>query len=651
MSLKFSDPQDQQDRNLKSLILLVVTGVGCLLLVARLFWLQFIQYDENLRLSESNRIRRIVIKAERGYIFDRNGILMVRNRPSYQIALMPYQLKDADSVFNRLLRITDTTGKRIIDSAQLAFSFQRGRWQKFRPQRIIEDASDAEVAFIEERLDEFPGIITLVESRRDYSYGTMASHVFGYTGEVSEDQLAKPFYVDAGYSFGDRIGQKGLEKEYESDFRGTNGVKYVEVNAYGKEIGLIAEMEHDAATAGNHLISTLNMELQEVAENAFADSLKGALVAINPQNGEILAMVSSPRLDPNIFSLQKRELAKEWASVALDSTQPLNNRAIMGTYPPGSVFKFITAAAALEYGFINEFSKYPASCNGGFHFGNRYARCWTPRGHGQMSVVDALRESCDVFFYQCGLDVDMGPINEIGRRFGLGSVLGVDIPGEKPGLLMDSTTYNTRFKRLGWRWSRGQILNLAIGQGELVTPLQVAAYFGAMATNKGLYKPHFMKEIRSASGQLVRKYQPVKIGEGHLKELVHEVLIRAMEEVVSAPHGTGASAKVDGIRVGGKSGSAEDPHGTKTTAWFVAAAPLENPEICVAAVMENAGHGGSVAGPVVGKVLRYYFHGDSIKAAENAQRLLASSKAADSLKLIESDTKLLQPTLAKKRKP
>jgi penicillin-binding protein 2 len=619
MSHKFSDPQEQQDRGLKGLVLLTATGLAFLILLVRLGWLQVMKYDENLRLSESNRIRRIVIKAERGYIYDRNGIPLVRNRPSYQIALMPYQLKTPDSVFNRLLRIRDTSGARVIDSASLAWTFQRARWQKFRPLRIIEDASDAQVAFIEERLEDFPGIITLVESRRDYPFGTMASHVFGYTGEISEKQVEESYYVDAGYSFGDRIGQKGVEKQYELDFRGKNGVKYVEVNAYGKEIGIIPEMEHEPASPGNHLVTTLDMDLQAVAEAAFPDSIKGGLVVLNPQNGEILAMVSSPRLDPNIFSLEKRELAKEWASVALDSTQPLNNRAIMGTYPPGSVFKFITAASALEYGFITEDSKYPAPCTGGFRFGSRYQKCWSPKGHGKMNVVDALRESCDVFFYQCGLDQNMEPINEVGRRFGLGMALGVDIPGEKAGLLMDSVTYNKRFKRLNWKWSRGQILNLAIGQGELVTPLQIAAYFGAMATNTGLYRPHVMKEIRDQEGKLIRRYEPTVISKKGLKSENWHILLNAMEEVISAPHGTGAAARVPGIRVGGKTGSAENPQGDKTHGWFVGVAPLEHPTICVALVMENAGHGGSVAGPVAGKVLRHYFKTDSLEMAKAKQ--------------------------------
>lgn len=609
MPPKFSAPEDQQERNLKSLVFGCIVVVAFLVLVGRLLQLQYFEYGENLRRSEDNRIRKISIKAQRGYIMDRYGAVLVRNRPSYHISLLPYQLKDRDSVFNRLLRITDSTGARMIDSANLHFIFERGRWQRFRPQRILEDASLAQVSIIEEHATELPGIETIVEARRDYPFGTLASHVFGYTGEVSEEQLEKEEFKD--YTFGDRIGKKGLEQQYESDFRGENGTKFIEVNAYGKEIGLIEGMAHRKAVPGHHLVTTIDLRLQKVAEDAFPDSVKGAVVVLNPQNGEIFAMVSSPRLDPNIFSLEKRELAREWASVAMDSTQPLNNRAIMGTYPPASVFKLITASAGLEYGIINQDTRYKP-CFGGYQFGSRYQRCWKPQGHGSMTVVDALRESCDTYFYQAGLDIDMERINEVARRFGLGDTLGIDIPGEKRGLLMDSTIYEKRFKRLNWHWARGLILNLAIGQGQLVTPLQQAAMFGALASGRGLYKPHFMKEIQRYNGSVIRKYKPVRISNARIKGENHGIILQAMEEVVNAPHGTGKRAAVKGIRVGGKTGSAENPQGEKTHAWFAAAAPLENPSIAIAVVMENAGGGGAMAAPIAGKILNAYFHKDTI---------------------------------------
>lgn len=615
MPPKFSAPEDQQERNLKSLVFGVIVVISFIVLMGRLLQLQYFEYGENLRRSEDNRIRKISIKAPRGYILDRNGVVLVRNRPSYQISLLPYQLTSRDTVFNRLLGIVDSAGNRLLDSASLHFLFERGRWQRFRPQRIIEDASLAQVSVIEEHANELRGIETLVEARRDYPFGTLAAHVFGYTSEVSEEQLAKPEFSD--YTYGDRIGKKGLEQQYEKEFRGENGTKFIEVNAYGKEIGLIEGMAHRKAVPGHHLLTTVDFRLQKVAEEAFPDSIKGAVVVLNPQNGEIYAMVSSPRLDPNIFSLEKKELAKEWASVALDSTQPLNNRAIMGTYPPASVYKFMTASAGLEYGVIDQYTRYKP-CFGGFQFGSRYQRCWKPEGHGSMTVVDALRESCDTYFYQAGLDIDMARINEVSRRFGLGDTLGIDLPGEKRGLLMDSVIYTRRFKRLGWQWARGQILNLSIGQGQLVTPLQQAAMFGSLASGKGLYRPHFMKEIRSYDGKPLKRYKPFKIGPAKLKGENHQIILQAMDEVVNSPRGTGKRAAVPGIRVGGKTGSAENPQGEKTHAWFAAAAPLENPTIAIAVVMENAGGGGAMAAPIAGKILRTYFHKDTVATTPNS---------------------------------
>ena len=428
--------------------------------------------------------------------------------------------------------------------------------------------------------------------------------MLGYTSEISEEQLKLPEYEN--YSQGDRIGQKGLEQFYDQEFRGTNGVKVVEVNASGREISQVKGVDSKAPIPGLHLVSTIDLKLQKVAEEAIPDTARGALVAIDPRNGEILAMVSSPRLDPNIFSLKKRERNKGWAQVALDSLRPLTNRAISGTYPPASVFKLVTAGAGLEYGVLSEFKHYPKSCTGGFQYGARYQKCWG--SHGNLNVVNAIRLSCDVFFYQAGLDIDMTRINEFGRRFGLGEKpLGVDIPGEKAGWLPDSVSFNQRNKRLGWRWARGLILNLSIGQGQIVTPLQQAVLVGSLATNKGVYRPHFMKELRDSEGNVVRKYEPEIVRSGKMKESTHRILMAAMDSVVNHPGGTGKRGRVPDIRVGAKTGSGEWKKGEKTHAWYAAVAPLDNPEIAVAVIMEAAGGGGAVSGPIARKVLMAYF--------------------------------------------
>ena len=403
------------------------------------------------------------------------------------------------------------------------------------------------------------------------------------------------------------MGQKGLEQEYDKEFRGVNGMKLVEVNASGREVRALSDVGAlIEPVPGLHMISTIDLNLQKVAEAAIPDTAKGALVAIDPRNGEILAMVSSPRLDPNIFSLKRRERNKGWAHVALDSMRPLTNRAISGIYPPASIFKLVTAGAGLESGIISETKYYPKSCTGGYQYGARYQRCWGV--HGNLNVVHALRLSCDVYFYQAGLEIDMARINEFGRRFGYGEkLLGVDIPGERAGWLPDSASFNQRNKRLGWRWARGLILNLSIGQGQMVTPLQQAVFVGSLATNKGVYRPHFMKELRDDQGKVVRRFEPEIIRPGTMKPETHRVLMAAMDSVVNHPGGTGKRGAVPGIRVGAKTGSGEWKKGQKTHAWYAAVAPLEDPQIAVAVIMEAAGGGGAVAAPIARKVLMAYF--------------------------------------------
>ena len=585
-------------------VVLILFGI----LLVRLFSLQYTHYDENLQRSENNRIRKVVLVAERGYIYDRNGVVLVRNRPSYQVALqamsLPRSKAERDSVFYRLLRIKDKDGVRLFDSLSLDTAFQRSRWIRNRPITFFEDASPEQVAIIEEHSSELPGVVTMIESRREYPYGTLASHVLGYTGEISEDQLKLPEFE--GYSQGDRIGQKGLEQGYDLEFRGKNGIKLVEVNASGRELGPVKGVDAQPPVTGLHLISTIDLKLQKAAEDAIPDSARGALVAIDPRNGEILAMVSSPRLDPNIFSLKKRERNKGWAQVALDSLRPLTNRAISGTYTPASVFKLVTAGAGIENGILSESKYYPKSCTGGYQYGARYQKCWGT--HGNLNVVHAIRLSCDVFFYQAGLEIDMARINEFGRRFGLGEQpLGIDIPGEKGGWLVDSASFNAKNKRLGWRWARGLILNLAIGQGELVTPLQQAVLVGSLATNKGVYRPHLMKELRDDNGTVVRRYEPEIIRPGNMKPETHRILMAAMDSVVNHPGGTGKRGAIPGIRVGAKTGSGEWKKGAKTHAWYAAVAPLDDPQIAVAVIMEAAGGGGAVSGPIARKVMMAYF--------------------------------------------
>ena len=599
---------EKSGRHLKSFVFMATVGLIFFCLSGRLFYLQSVRYEENLQSSDENRLRRVVLKAERGLIYDRKGRLLVGNRPSYQIAILPGEIRkmkpeEKDSLFKRLIRLKDLQGEAVFDSAVVDTMFQRCGWKSHGTLRILEDASVEQVSIVEERSSEFPGVTTIVESRRSYPYGTLAAHLLGYTGEITNEQLEKPEFAE--YSSGDRIGQKGLEKQYDDEFRGEDGVKYVEVDAYGREVGHIEGMQNVPAVSGYGMVTTIDLDIQKAAEEALPDSVRGAVVAIDPRNGEILAMVSSPRLDPNIFSLKRRERNKGWAKVALDSTRPLMNRAISGLYPPASPFKLVTSGAGLEAGLVNGRSHFPKACTGGYTFGARYQKCWGV--HGNLDLVNALRLSCDVYFYQLGLMLGIDRINEFGERFGLGHELGIDIPGERSGWLPDSASFNARNKRNGWRWARGLILNLSIGQGQLVTPLQEASLAGAVATGNGVFRPHLMKEMRDIDGNVVGRYIPEKIFEGKMNAMTHATLLAGMDSVVNHPGGTGRRAAIPGIRVGGKSGSAEWKKGEKTHAWFIAVAPLYAPEIAVAVVQEAAGGGGAKSAPICRKVMEAYF--------------------------------------------
>jgi penicillin-binding protein 2 len=455
-------------------------------------------------------------------------------------------------------------------------------------------------------------VATILDSRRSYPFGSDAAHVLGYMDEIKESELVpnpsiKKSSDSLPYLKGDRVGRKGLEKSYEAYFRGRDGVRYIKVNAFGKEMEVIDEMPQIKPVSGKNLITTLDMDLQCLAESLLADTVRGAVVVIDPRNGEVLVMASSPRMDANIFSLSKDKRSKAWAKLALDPAMPLNNRATVGGYEPASTFKGIVSMAGFQSGHIGPEEHMHKSCKGGYRFGNRFWRCWDPKGHGSLDMVNAFTESCDTYYYQVGLIIGMDIINKVAREFGFGQYTGIDLDDERSGELMDSARYTLKFKRRGWRWTRGLVLNLSIGQGQLVTPLQLANYAAGMGNGKVVYKPHLIKEIRDREGKTLIRYEPQILSKLELTDLQRQTMWKAMESVVNSARGTGGRARVPGVLVGGKTGSAENPHGGKTHALFVGVAPLYQPELAIAVVLENVGHGGTFAAPIAGEIFRHYF--------------------------------------------
>jgi penicillin-binding protein 2 len=604
MSLLSQLHDEQRERLDKSVRLCIFASMLFAIVFARLFYVQVIQARQNIRLSQENGMQFIIQKAPRGLILDRNGTILARNRPSYSICILPYKVKNRHIVIENLCSIRDGGKYPVFDSTELKDLIRKAFKRRFDITRLKEDVCMDIVSIVEEHSMELPGITVETESRREYLLGPSTFHLLGYMSEIPENQFDS--LKKLGYHYGDMAGKAGIEKQYEVILRGRDGQEYIEVDAYGKSLGPIATMPRQEPVAGDNIYCTIDVGLQKMASDSFPDSLKGAVVALNPQNGEVLAMFSSPAPDPNIFSQASSLRAKNWATIALDSTLPLNNRATCGVYPPGSTFKLISAIAGLAGEKLTAESHMPTPCRGAFRFGARIAHCWKPEGHGSFNLVDAVRQSCDIYFYQVGLRLGDSLINRYAALFGLGAPTGIDFPVEKAGWLSGEEEYNKRFASRKWVWTKGLDMDLAIGQTQLVTPIQLATMVGAMGNGHTVYRPFLLREVRSPDSVVVKQNKPAVARELGIDSSIIAVMHRSMLAVTEAG-GTAGRAQVPHVPVGGKTGSAENPHGELTHALFGGCAPVDNPVIAVAVVAENAGHGGSIAAPVAGALLRYYF--------------------------------------------
>jgi penicillin-binding protein 2 len=595
---------EQQEKSFKSIVLIIGISIFIFLLIARMFYVQVVNGELNLRLSNENAMRLKNIFPPRGKIYDRNGVVLARNRPSYSICVLPYKLKNRKQIIASLCQVKDSLGEPVFDSTELDQTIRKAMFRRFDLTRLKEDVSLDLVSIIEEHSMELPGISVETESRREYPLGQSAFHILGYMSEIPETDFDS--LKEIGYLYGDLIGKSGIERQYEPVVRGTIGHEYIEVNAYGKSLGPIKNIPRVNPVPGHDLYLTIDANLQKVADLAFEDTLKGAVIAIDPRSGEVLAMTSSPSVDPNIFSMSTSLRSKNWGTIATDPNLPLNNRAIGGTYTPGSTFKLISSLSGLESDKLTKDSHMPAPCHGSYRIGSRLAHCWSARGHGSLNLISAVQQSCNVYFYQVGLRLGDKVINKYAQMLGLGALTGIDLPGERTGWLSGEDAYNRRWASRNWKWTKGLVLDLAIGQTQVVTPIQLALMVGGIANSHALYKPYIVKEERSEDGAVIREVKSELKSSLSFQPATEEAITEALESVIKAG-GTGGRAAVPGVPVGGKTGSAENPQGDLTHALFVAAAPVKNPVIAIAVVVENAGHGGSIAAPIAGEVLRYFF--------------------------------------------
>jgi len=573
--------------------------------------------------SENNSVRLRKIRPLRGLVMDTNGQVLVDNQPSFDIVFMP----------NRSRKVQDTEKKlkTLYEERSLVFSMEfppPGKKRFVAPVKLEKNVSRKKLAVIETNALDLPGVAVEVVPIRQYLGGEMTAHLIGYTGEVSRDDLQKD--ASGGASIGDITGKFGIEKYLDPYLKGKSGAEQVEVNVLGKEIKLIGRIQ---PVSGYNTVLTIDASLQKIAWEALKE-VRGSAVAIDPRDGSVLALVSSPSFNPNLFN--GGISIEDWQSLSTDPSHPMENRAVSGQYPPGSTYKLIIAAAALEEGLITPDTAF--TCNGSFELGNRSYRCWNKKGHGRISLHRAIVESCDVYFYNLGRLVGVDKIAEYARAFGLGSPTGIDLPREKGGLVPTKQWKISRFREA---WQMGETISIAIGQGyNLVTPLQLANAYAALANGGVMYRPRLIKRIEAMDGQIIKTFEPEQKSRLPLSRKNIEILTRALWGVVNETGGTGSAARRKEADVCGKTGTAqviglpEDETARKRKinwarfrdhALFVCFAPYKNPEIAIAVIVENAGHGGSVAAPIARKMIDAYFE-NKHKGPNKNQPVLAAKE-------------------------
>ncbi|MBI5576102.1 MAG: penicillin-binding protein 2 [Deltaproteobacteria bacterium] len=581
-------------------VIWVAFGLFALLMV-RVYWLQVVQYERFRTLSENNRLRIRTIRAPRGQILDRKGRPIAETQASFDLICSPIDVADLEGELKLLAEIVD------FDTDEIPGKIRDAK--KKNPYSSITVARDLrfeQVSVIEFNREALRGFSVLVEAKRSYPYGRAFAHVLGYVGEVSQAELDAS--EDELLGMGDVVGKYGLEREEDDVLRGINGGRHVEVDAAGRDKRLVEEVP---PRAGGIVTTTLDADIQKTAEEAM-EGKAGAVIAMVPKTGDILAFVSAPTFDPSAFSRGIRKA--EWQELSNDPRKPMQNKGLQGTYAPGSTVKPFVALAALEEGLQDP--KATVRCPGHLWIGNRAFRCWREKGHGSVDMYKGIVQSCDVYFYTMGMRLGPDRIAKLERDAGLGTLTEIELPGERKGLVPDSEWKRKVSKE---RWYDSERAILGIGQGAIhVTPLEMLAGYASIATGGEVMRPRLVDRIAPREAP-VEQRAPKMLRKLPWKPENVAFVRRALGGVVN-DHGTGGAAKLQGIEVGGKTGTAQVaavkgkmiksenlPYNLRDHAWFVGFAPVSDPEICVVAMLEHGGHGGSAAAPVVKAVMQEYF--------------------------------------------
>ncbi len=588
--------------NIQSRLIFVKVGLLLILVLLglRLWQLQIrdgVYYQE---LARDNRTRSIVLEPARGLLYDRNGELLANNIPSFQLYLSLEDVQDRDDLLSKLPQYIDVNVETL--SEKLATKRRRGRI------KLKSGLTLKEAALIESHRIDLPGVAIQPEYQRHYPLGNYAAHVIGYVGEISESQLKEPDFLDV--QAGRIIGKFGVEKTLDTHLLGETGRKIIEVDAFGYPK---RSLSIHPPLAGDDLYLTLDIRLQRLAEDLLGEEA-GAIVALDPWNGDVLALASQPGFNPN--DLSGGISTESWQQLLQDPRHPLTNRAIQGQYPPGSTFKIVMAAALLDTQKMRASDALP--CPGTFPFGKRVFRDWKRGGHGSVALTKAIEQSCDVYFYKIGNQLGIDSIATYSRQFGLGSKTGIALSSERSGLVPSK---KWKRKNRGEPWYPGETISIAIGQGFLsVTPIQMAKMVSIVATDGQVVQPRLLKGIRlRRTGNLKEEPPPStqqltigpetfsKIKEGLTAVVTKGTAKRAQSDIVSIAGKTG-TAQVVALKDDNDKSEVAKKH--RDHAWFVAFAPIENPKIAVAVIVEHMGHGGSAAAPLAKSIIEAYMNSE-----------------------------------------
>lgn len=563
---------------------MIISVLVIAVLIGRAAYLQIYQGEYYAGLADGNRIRIVPSMAPRGTFYDRNGELLVTNRPGFSVSLLPLTAPISDDVIDRLSDLLKVP----TDEIKTKIAGHSG----FNPIRIKTDVTPDIVSIIEEQKSQYPGVVIEVTPIRDYILKQEGAHTFGYVSEINDAELEK--MKDEGYKSGDIIGKFGLEKVYDKELRGENGGQQVEVDVSGKPVQILGRKE---PVPGDDLELTIDINLQQAAEKAVGAHAAAAVV-MNPQTGEILAMVSRPAFDPNLFA--HGISSKDWNQLNNNPYHPMDNKTITGEYPPGSTFKIVTGTAALTEGVVTPDEQI-------FDSGHHWI---IPKGNadgealGWLNFRTALAHSDNVYFYEMGNRLGIDRLEKYARMFGLGAKTGIDLPYEATGLVA-----NRRYKEKNFddgEWYLSETFDAAIGQGfNLVTPLQAAMVMGEIAADGKRYKPHVVNRIIAPDGSVVKDFQPELLSQLDVPEEDIKLVQDGLHDVTK--YGTAASSfRGFTVDIAGKTGTAENSQG-RDHGWFVAYGPFDNPNIVVAVIVENGGYGSQSAVPIGRKILEAAF--------------------------------------------